>query len=85
MFEIIQRLNRELGTTILLVEQNAQLALSIAHHGYIMENGRIVLEGPAAELRRNPDVQGFYLGVSESGKRRGYRDVKHYKRRKRWL
>jgi branched-chain amino acid transport system ATP-binding protein len=85
IFEIIERLNRELETTILVVEQNARLALGIAHHGYIMENGRIVLDGPADELRRNPDVQEFYLGLSESGERRSYRDVKHYKRRKRWL
>jgi branched-chain amino acid transport system ATP-binding protein len=85
IFEIVRRLNAELETTILLVEQNARLALGLADHGYIMENGRIVLEGPADELRRNPDVQEFYLGLSESGERRSYRDVKHYKRRKRWL
>ena len=85
IFEIIERLNRELETTILVVEQNARLALGIADHGYIMENGRIVLDEPADELRRNPDVQEFYLGLSESGERRSYRDVKHYKRRKRWL
>jgi branched-chain amino acid transport system ATP-binding protein len=84
-FEMIQRLNRELETTILVVEQNARLALAIADHGYIMENGRIVLAGPADELRRNPAVQEFYLGLSDSGERRRYRDVKHYKRRKRWL
>jgi branched-chain amino acid transport system ATP-binding protein len=85
IFEIIERLNRELETTILVVEQNARLALGIADHGYIMENGRIVLDGPAAELGRNPDVQQFYLGLGESGERRSYREVKHYKRRKRWL
>jgi branched-chain amino acid transport system ATP-binding protein len=85
IFNIIQRLNRELETTILLVEQNARLALGIADHGYIIENGRIVLAGPAGELRRNADVQEFYLGLSESGERRSYRDVKHYRRRKRWL
>jgi branched-chain amino acid transport system ATP-binding protein len=85
IFEIVERLNRELDTTILIVEQNARLALGIADHGYIMENGRIVLDGPADELQRNPDVQEFYLGLSESGERRSYRDVKHYKRRKRWL
>jgi len=84
-FEMIQRLNRDLGTTILVVEQNARLALAIADHGHIMENGCIVLSGPADDLRRNPDVQEFYLGLSESGERRRYRDVKHYKRRKRWL
>jgi branched-chain amino acid transport system ATP-binding protein len=85
IFEIVQRLHADLGTTILLVEQNAHLALAIADHGYIMENGRIVLEGPARELAENPDVQEFYLGMSESGERKSYRDVKHYKRRKRWL
>ena len=85
IFEIIRRLNVELGTTILVVEQNARLALEIAHRGYVMESGRIVLDGPAAELAKNPDVQEFYLGLTESGERRNYRDVKHYKRRKRWL
>jgi branched-chain amino acid transport system ATP-binding protein len=85
IFEIIERLNKELETTILVVEQNARLALGIADHGYVMENGRIVLDGPAAELQRNPDVQEFYLGLSDAGERRSYREVKHYKRRKRWL
>jgi branched-chain amino acid transport system ATP-binding protein len=85
IFAIIRRLNKELGTTILLVEQNARLALEVADRGYVMEQGRIVLEGPAKELARNPDVQEFYLGLSESGERKSYRDVKHYKRRKRWL
>lgn len=85
IFEIIQRLNRELGATVLLVEQNAKRALEIAGRAYIMENGRIVLEGPSAELAENPDVKEFYLGVAESGGRKSYRDVKHYKRRKRWL
>jgi branched-chain amino acid transport system ATP-binding protein len=84
IFAIVQRLNRDLGTTVLLIEQNARRALSIADHAYIMENGRIVLEGPAAELADNPDVKEFYLGMGEGG-RRSYRDVKHYKRRKRWL
>jgi branched-chain amino acid transport system ATP-binding protein len=85
IFEIIRRLNEELGTTILVVEQNARLALDVADRGYVMEQGRIVLEGAAQELARNPDVQEFYLGLSESGERRNYRAVKHYKRRKRWL
>jgi branched-chain amino acid transport system ATP-binding protein len=85
IFGIVERLNRELKTTILIVEQNARLALGVADHGYIMENGRIVLDGHAQDLRRNPDVQEFYLGLSESGERKSYRDVKHYKRRKRWL
>ena len=85
IFEIIRRLNEELPATILVVEQNARLALEVAHRGYVMENGRIVLDGPADELAKNPDVQEFYLGLTESGERRSYRDVKHYKRRKRWL
>jgi branched-chain amino acid transport system ATP-binding protein len=85
IFEIVRRLNTELGTTVLLVEQNARRALEIADHGYIMEQGRIVLEGPARDLAENPDVKEFYLGLSEAGSRRSYREVKHYKRRKRWL
>ncbi|MFW6203460.1 MAG: ABC transporter ATP-binding protein [Actinomycetota bacterium] len=85
IFEIVQQLNRDLGTTVLVVEQNARRALEIADHGYIMEQGRIVLEGPARELADNPDVKEFYLGIGESGQRRSYREVKHYKRRKRWL
>ena len=85
IFERIKALNGEIGTTVLLVEQNARRALEIADHAYVMENGRIVLEGPAAELASNPDVQEFYLGLSEGGTRKSYRDVKHYKRRKRWL
>ncbi|MGH2763494.1 MAG: ABC transporter ATP-binding protein [Thermoleophilaceae bacterium] len=85
IFEIVRRLNQELGTTVLVVEQNARLALELADYGYIMENGRIVLDGPAGELAENPDVQEFYLGMTESGERRSYRDVKHYRRRKRWL
>jgi branched-chain amino acid transport system ATP-binding protein len=85
IFEIIQRFNRDLGTTVLLVEQNAQRALDIADHGYIMEQGRIVLEGSARDLAENPDVKEFYLGLGEAGQRRSYRDVKHYRRRKRWL
>ena len=84
IFEIVQRINREEGVTILLVEQNARLALSVADYGYVMESGRVVLEGAAAELRANEDVKEFYLGLGDSG-RRSYRDVKHYRRRKRWL
>src|SRR6516165_4090517 len=67
------------------VEQNAALALEIADHGYVMENGRIVLEGPAEALRQNPDIKEFYLGLDEAGTRRSYHDVKRYRRRKRWL
>src|ERR671919_1577864 len=85
IFEIIQRLNEELETTVLVVEQNARSALEIASHGFVMENGRIVLDGPAGELAKNPDVMEFYLGLTEAGERRSYRAVKHYKRRKRWL
>jgi branched-chain amino acid transport system ATP-binding protein len=85
MFEIIRRLNTDLGLTALLVEQNARRALAVAHRGYVMESGRIVLAGTAAELADNPDVKEFYLGLGEAGTRRRYRDVKHYKRRKRWL
>ncbi|WP_166355474.1 ABC transporter ATP-binding protein [Phytoactinopolyspora limicola] len=85
IFGYIARLNAELGTTVLVVEQNATRALEIAHHGYVMEQGRLVLDGPAAELRDNPDVKEFYLGLGEGGVRKSYRDVKHYKRRKRWL
>jgi branched-chain amino acid transport system ATP-binding protein len=85
IFEIIHRLNAELHTTVLVVDQHARLALDVAHRGYVMESGRIVLDGSAEELGRNADVQEFYLGLTESGERRNYRDVKHYKRRKRWL
>ena len=85
IFEIIQRLADELDTTILIVEQNARRALEAAGHAYVMEGGRIVLEGPATELASNPDVQEFYLGLGAQGHRRSYRAVKRYKRRKRWL
>jgi branched-chain amino acid transport system ATP-binding protein len=85
IFEIVGRLNREQKLTVLLVEQNAALALGIAEHGYVMENGRIVLDGSAEALRGNADVKEFYLGLTDVGARKSYRDVKHYKRRKRWL
>ena len=85
IFDIVKRLNEEQKLTVLLVEQNAQLALSVASYGYIMENGRIVLDGPSARLQANPDVQEFYLGFGEAGERKSMREVKHYKRRKRWL
>ncbi len=71
--------------TILLVEQNARLALSIADHGYVMENGRIVLDDRSNKLEENADIKEFYLGLTEVGKKKSYREVKHYKRRKRWL
>ncbi len=84
IFDIIKRLNEEMKTTFLVVEQNAMVALSIAHFGYVMENGRIVLEGPVETLLNNEDVKEFYLGLSEVG-RKSYREAKAYKRRKRWL
>jgi branched-chain amino acid transport system ATP-binding protein len=85
IFEIIVKLNKEIGTTILLVEQNARMALNIADHGYIMENGKIVLDDTTEKLKNNEDVKQFYLGITEMGGKRSYSDVKHYKRRKRWL
>ncbi|MBW2621706.1 MAG: ABC transporter ATP-binding protein [Deltaproteobacteria bacterium] len=85
IFEIIRRINREEKMTILIVEQNAMVALSIADWGYVMENGRIVLEGSGEKLMENPDVKEFYLGMNEMGGRKSYKDVKHYRRRKRWL
>ncbi len=84
IFDAVVSLNRDSGLTVLLVEQNAQLALQTASYGYIIENGRIVLDGAAEKLRANDDVQEFYLGFS-GGERKSMRDVKHYKRRKRWL
>ncbi|NIA19292.1 MAG: ATP-binding cassette domain-containing protein [Xanthomonadaceae bacterium] len=85
IFAIIKEININEGTTILLVEQNAQMALSVSSYGYIMENGRIVLDGPVEQLLKDQDVQEFYLGLGEQGERKSYREVKHYKRRKRWL
>jgi branched-chain amino acid transport system ATP-binding protein len=85
IFAIVQRLNQQEQLTVLLVEQNASMALRIADHGYVMENGRIVLEGTGDSLRENADIKEFYLGLTEVGARKSYRDVKHYKRRKRWL
>jgi len=85
IFSIVQRLNQQEKLTVLLVEQNATMALRIADHGYVMENGRIVLEGSGDALRENADIKEFYLGLTEVGARKSYRDVKHYKRRKRWL
>ena len=84
IYEVIVRLRSEMKMTVLLVEQNAQRALDIADYGYILETGRVVLDGTAKKLTANEDVQEFYLGVSSSG-RKSLRDVKHYKRRKRWL
>jgi len=85
IFEIVRQLRDREKLTVLLVEQNATLALEVADHGYVMESGRIVLEGSADQLRENSDIKEFYLGLNEVGTRKSYRDVKHYKRRKRWL
>lgn len=85
IFEIIKRINKDQGTTIVLVEQNANMALSIATYGYIMENGKIVMEGKAEDLKENPDVREFYLGMTAKGLIKSYREVKAYRRRKRWL
>ncbi len=85
IFNMIQRFSNEEKTAMLIVEQNARAALSVAEHGYVMENGRVVLDAPAAKLADNPDVKEFYLGLSTVGEKRSYREVKHYRRRKRWL
>jgi len=85
IFQIIQRINKEQGTTLMVVEQNANMALQIAHYGYVMENGKIVMESAAKDLRENPDVKEFYLGTAASGTLKSYKNVKAYKRRKRWL
>jgi len=83
--EIAKRIHVEGKVSILLVEQNAHMALALSQYGYVMENGRIVLDGPAEKLKNNEDVKEFYLGFTGMGQKRSYRDVKHYKRRKRWL
>jgi len=85
IFATIERVNQQSGTAILLVEQNAAFALQIASYAYVMENGRIVMDGKAQQIRENPDIKEFYLGLGELGSRKSYKDVKHYKRRKRWL
>ena len=84
IFGIVKNLNENEGVTFLLAEQNTNVALRFAHYGYILESGRVVMDGPAAELRENPDVKEFYLGMSEDG-RKSFRDVRSYRRRKRWL
>ena len=84
IFQIVARLNRDDGVSILLAEQNANVALRHAHYGYILENGRVVLDGAADALRGNPDVKEFYLGLGASG-RKSFKSIKSYKRRKRWL
>jgi branched-chain amino acid transport system ATP-binding protein len=82
--DIVVDINRQ-GTAVLLIEQNATMALSIAHHGYIMETGKLVMDGDPRKLLEDEDVQEFYLGLHGSGERKSFREVKHYKRRKRWL
>ena len=84
IFEIVKSLNEKEGLTFLLAEQNTNVALRYAHYGYILESGRVVMDGPANELRENPDVKEFYLGMSDEG-RKSFRDVRSYRRRKRWL
>ncbi|MEM6466409.1 MAG: ABC transporter ATP-binding protein [Pseudomonadota bacterium] len=84
IFQIVKNLNEKEGATFLLAEQNTNVALRFAHYGYILESGRVVMDGPAADLRENPDVKEFYLGMSDQG-RKSFRDVRSYRRRKRWL
>ena len=85
IFNIIKRFNEESRSSIFVVEQNVRVALTIAAYGYVMENGRVVLDGTAQNLKENEDIKEFYMGLSQLGKRKSYREVKHYKRRKRWL
>ena len=85
IYKIVGRINTEQKMAILLVEQNARAALGISDYGYVMENGRVVLEGPAEKLKDNEDVQEFYMGLSTVGSKKSYREIKHYRRRKRWL
>lgn len=85
IFDIIKQINEDAGVSILLVEQNANVALKTADYAYVMETGRIVLNGEAAQLADNADIKEFYLGLTHVGERKSYRDVKHYKRRKRWV
>lgn len=84
IFNIVKNLNEKEGVSFLLAEQNTNVALKYAHYGYILESGRVVMDGPAADLRENPDVKEFYLGISEEG-RKSFREVRSYRRRKRWL
>lgn len=85
IFFNIQQINIDLGTTILVVEQNAKVALAISNYAYIMESGKVVLEGPSKELKENPDVKEFYMGITQGGGRKSFKEVKSYKRRKRWM
>lgn len=85
IYSIIARFNAEEKTTVMIVEQNARAALSITEYSYVMENGRVVLDGPSSKMADNEDIKEFYLGLSKLGEKKSYREVKHYKRRKRWL
>jgi branched-chain amino acid transport system ATP-binding protein len=85
IFRVVGELNTQEKMTILLVEQNARIALGVADYAYVMENGRVVLDGPSEQLAENEDVKEFYLGLTQLGERKSYRHVKHYRRRKRWL
>ena len=85
IFDNVRRINQDLGTTILVVEQNAKIALEVSDYAYIMESGKIVLEGASADLKKNPDVKEFYMGITEGGRRKSFKEVKSYKRRKRWM
>jgi branched-chain amino acid transport system ATP-binding protein len=85
IFGIVKRINTLESAAMVLVEQNARAALGIADYGYVMENGRIVMDSPAEKLRDNEDIKEFYLGLSQIGGKKSYREVKHYRRRKRWL
>lgn len=85
VYQVLLNLNQQESITMLLVEQNAKIALETAGYAYVFENGRVVLDGPCAKLKENEDIKEFYLGLSQVGKRKSYKDVKHYKRRKRWL
>jgi len=85
IFQNIKKINKELDTTVLIVEQNARIALAISNYSYIMESGKIVLEGNAEAIKNNPDVKEFYMGLTKGGARKSFKDVKSYKRRKRWM
>jgi len=85
IFENVTRINQEMDTTLLIVEQNAKIALEISTYAYIMESGKIVLEGPSDEMKNNPDVKEFYMGITQGGGRKSFKEVKSYKRRKRWM
>ena len=84
IFEIVRDLNKKEGVSILLAEQNTTVALKYSDYGYVLETGRVVMDGDAKSLRENEDIKEFYLGIS-SGEKKSFRDVKHYRRRKRWL